>query len=155
MHSARNEYRFRASCKGLRSARLLRSRSPNQGKPDHPRSEHSRRGSQAKVFSLAIERAGVYAEDSRGFFTAIPGARFSPSKHACFDLPFRKLIAHNAFPNSLSYRLGRWSGSQWLLLSVKHERPSLLMPCSALSAPISVLFPIRGRARLKSPWTTP
>ena len=30
MHSARNESRFRASCKGLRSARLLRSRRPNQ-----------------------------------------------------------------------------------------------------------------------------
>ena len=65
MHSARNEYRFRASCKGPRSARLLRSRLPNQGKPDHPRSVHLRRGSQAKVFALAIERAGVDAEDSR------------------------------------------------------------------------------------------
>src|SRR5271166_5691028 len=68
MHSARNEYHFRASCKVLGPARLLRSRSPYQGKPDHPRSEHSRRGSQVKVFSLAIERAGVDAEDSRGFF---------------------------------------------------------------------------------------
>src|SRR5271157_1174906 len=69
MHSARNKYHFRASCKGLRSTHLPRSRSPNQGKPDHPRSGQSRRGLQAKVFSLAIERAGVDAEDSRGFFT--------------------------------------------------------------------------------------
>ena len=99
------------------------------------------------------ETASVW--QSLGFGPAIPGVRFSPSKHAGFDLPFRKLIAHNAFPNSLSYRLGRWSGLQWLLLSVKHERPFLLMPCSALSAAISVLFPIRGRARWKSPWTTP
>ena len=30
---------------------------------------HSRRGLQAKVFSLAIERAGVDAENPRGFFT--------------------------------------------------------------------------------------
>ena len=48
-------------------------------------------------------------EAARG--SAIPSTRFSPSKHACFDLPFRKLIAHNAFPDSLSYRLGLKRGT--------------------------------------------
>ena len=42
-----------------------------------------------------------------------------------------------------------------LLLSVKHGRVSLPTPCSALSAPISVRFPIRGRAWSKSHWTMP
>src|SRR5271157_3615100 len=87
--------------------------------------------------------------------TAIPGLRFSPSKHACFDLAFRKLIVHNAFPNSLSYHLGQWSGSPWHLLPVKHGRTSPPTPFSGLSALVSPLFPTRGRARLKSPWPMP
>ena len=44
---------------------MPRSRSPNQGKPDHPRSEHSRRGSQAAVsqeegLSLDFDSATFY-----------------------------------------------------------------------------------------------
>ena len=59
-----------------------------------------------------------------------PACGFRLENDACFDLPFRKLIAHNAFLNSLSYHLGRWSGSPWHLLPVKHGRISPPTPSS-------------------------
>src|SRR5271157_260802 len=71
----RSCHAFRKEClplscilQDLDSATLLTSLSPKQGKPDQPGSERSRRESQAKVLALAIERAGVDAEDSRGCF---------------------------------------------------------------------------------------
>ena len=86
--------------------------------------------------------------------TAIPGRRFFLGKDACFDLPFRRSLVHNASPNSPSYLLGR-SGSPWHLLPVKHGRISLPTPSSKFSAPIWALFPTTARAGRNPPARRP
>ena len=74
-------------------------------------------------------------------FQQFPPWGLSLEKSLVFVFHVVNPFEHNARLNFLSYRLGQWSGLQWLLLSVKHGRTTLPMPSSDLSAPIWALSP--------------